>query len=132
MKRLTALSLCVFAATHTHCIKKMGSQSISGIYSCTAKKGETRQNCTEFRNLNPNEVAYFKQKCDNDSSMDATQWQEAPCTTEARQGGCELKFSDASNNVTTQFTTWGYTASAVAAITATEACEKSGGRVVQP
>lgn len=132
MTRLTLAGLCAFAVTQTYCIKQMGSQAIGGVYSCSVKKGETRQTCTEFKSLSANEVAYFKQKCDSDSSMDAASWQEAPCATEARQGGCELKFADSSSNISTGYVAWGYTATALAAITSPSACESNGGRVLQP
>ena len=132
MNNMMIAAICAVAITHTGCIKKMGSQSIGGVYSCSVKKGETRQTCTEFKSLSPNEVAYFKQKCDSDSSMDAASWQEAPCATEARQGGCQLTYSDSASSISTSSTTWGYTATALAAITAPSACEKSGGRVLNP
>jgi len=132
MKRVMMTSVCVLALAQTHCTKKMGSQAISGVFSCSVKKGETRQTCTEFKNLSPNEVAYFKQKCDSDSSMDAASWQESPCAKDARQGGCSLTFSDSASSISTSYVAWGYTATALAAITAPAACEKSGGQVVQP
>lgn len=132
MKRLPLAGLCALAITQSNCVKQMGSQAIGGVYSCSLKKGETRQTCTEFKSLTANEVAYFKQKCDSESSMDAASWQEAPCTTEARQGGCELKFTDASSNISTGYIAWGYTATALAAITSPSSCESNGGRVLQP
>lgn len=132
MNRLQLMSLCIVALAQTNCVKKMGSGALTGVYSCSVKKGETRQTCTEFKNLNPNEVAYFKQKCDSDSSMDAASWQEAACASDARQGGCELTYSDTASSISTSSVTWGYTATALAAITAPAACEKSGGRVVKP
>ncbi|MFZ9519631.1 MAG: hypothetical protein ACO3A4_04060 [Silvanigrellaceae bacterium] len=132
MKITMVAGICAMALANAGCIKKMGSQSIGGVYSCTLTKGQTRQSCTEFKSLSPNEVAYFKQKCDSDSSMDAANWQEAPCVTEARQGGCQVTFSDSASNISTSSTTWGYTASALSAVTAPSACEKNGGRVLAP
>jgi hypothetical protein len=132
MKHVTLASVCFFAIASTSCTKKMGSQSAAGVFSCSVKKGETRQTCTEFKNLTPNEAAYFKQKCDSDSSMDAASWQEAPCAKDARQGGCSLAYADTASNISTSYVAWGYTATALAAITAPAACEKNGGQVVQP
>ncbi|NBO38445.1 hypothetical protein EBU99_07660 [bacterium] len=132
MKLVLALSTCLLGMTLSSCTKKMGSQAVGALYSCSVKKGETRQTCTEFKNLSPNEVAYFKQKCDSESSMDAAAWQDVGCATDARQGGCELKFADATSNISTSFIAWGYTATSLAAIQAPNACEKNGGRIVQP
>jgi hypothetical protein len=132
MKHVALASIGLFAVALTSCTKKMGSQPVTGVFSCSVKKGETRQTCTEFKNLSPNEVAYFKQKCDSDSSMDAASWVESPCVKDARQGGCSLSFSDAASNISTAYVAWGYTATALAAITAPSACEKSGGQIVQP
>ena len=132
MKRLITATVCLSAITLSQCVKKMGSQAIGSIYSCSVKKGETHQTCSEFRNLTANEIAYFKQKCDSDSSMDAASWQERACSGEAKQGGCELNFTDAASNISTSFVAWGYTATALAAITSPTACENSGGKIVQP
>jgi hypothetical protein len=132
MKMIFSVLVCVLAASLSHCTKKLGSQAMGGVYSCSVKKGETHQTCTEFKNLNASEIAYFKQKCDSDSSMDAASWQEFACSTDAKQGGCELQFSDSASSITTSFVAWGYTATALAAITAPDACENSGGRIVQP
>lgn len=132
MNRIVAAAVCLSALSLSNCVKKMGSQAIGGVFSCSVKKGETRQTCTEFKNLTASEVAYFKQKCDSDASMDATSWMEAGCSSEARQGGCELMHTDTASNISTSYVAWGYTASALAAITAPDACEKSGGKLLQP
>jgi hypothetical protein len=132
MKLLSSATLCLVALTLPQCVKKMGSQAIGNVYSCSVKKGETLQSCSEFKNLAQNEVAYFKQKCDSDSSMDVAAWKEAGCAVEARQGGCSLNFTDATSNISTAFVSWGYTATGLAAVTTTDACEKIGGTVVTP
>ncbi len=132
MKYFALASFFIFTVSQTSCTKKMGSQSVTGVFSCSVKKGETRQTCTEFKSLTPNEVAYFKQKCDSDSSMDAASWQEAPCAKDARQGGCSLAFSDTASSITTSYVAWGYTATALAAITSPAACTDNGGQIVQP
>lgn len=132
MQMTTILTLSILAASSIQCTKKLGSQAMDGVYSCAVKKGETRQTCTEFRNLSASEIAYFRQKCDSDNSMDAATWQDFACSTESKQGGCEVQFSDTASNITTSFVAWGYTATALAAITAPDACENSGGRIVSP
>ncbi|MBM3381617.1 MAG: hypothetical protein FJY29_04160 [Betaproteobacteria bacterium] len=132
MKRLASATLCLFALTLPQCVKKMGSQAIGNVYSCSVRKGETLQSCSEFKNIAPNEVTYFKQKCDSDSSMDVAAWKEVGCAVEARQGGCSLNFADATSNISTSFVTWGYTATGFAAVTTSDACEKVGGKVVTP
>lgn len=132
MKLFYSTLVCLFGASLSHCTKKLGSQAMDGVYSCSLKKGETHQTCTEFKNLSASEIAYFKQKCDSDSSMDAASWQEFACNSDAKQGGCEIQFSDSASSISTSFVAWGYTATALAAITAPDACENSGGRVVQP
>lgn len=129
---VTALLFGLSALSLSHCTKKMGSQAIGSVYSCSVKKGETRQTCTEFKNLSASEIAYFKQKCDSDSSMDAASWLEVGCISEARQGGCELTFTDSASSISTSFVAWGYTATALAAITAPAACENTGGKILQP
>lgn len=132
MKLIASTTLCLMALTLPQCVKKMGSQAIGNVYSCSVKKGETLQSCSEFSNLSPNEVAYFKQKCDSDGSMDVAAWKEVGCAVEARQGGCSLGFTDATSNISTSFVSWGYTATGLAAVTATDACEKAGGKIVNP
>lgn len=131
--KMRFLGLCALASAHIHCTKKpTGTFASIEVFSCSVKKGETRQTCVEFKGLSANEVAYFKQKCTSDSPIDVATWTTSACATEARQGGCELKFTDADNNISTTMNTWGYTATSLSAITASAACENVGGRLLPP
>ncbi|MEY4064406.1 MAG: hypothetical protein RIR26_614 [Pseudomonadota bacterium] len=132
MKSIFPVFFCLLGITTTACVKKMGSQAIGAVYSCSVKKGQTHQTCTEFKALSSSELAYFKQKCSSDNTLDTATWQDVGCSTEARQGGCEMNFNDNTSNISTTFVAWGYTATALAAITSPTACENNGGKIVQP
>jgi hypothetical protein len=132
MKTILSACLCLLGLSATACVKKMGSQAIGNVYSCSVKKGQTHQTCTEFKALSASELAYFKQKCTSDNTLDSASWQDVGCSTEARQGGCEMSFTDSASNISTSFVAWGYTATSLAAITSPSACENNGGKIVQP
>jgi hypothetical protein len=121
----------LLAAAPLACTKKAATSS-AGVFSCSFKKGNTQESCTEFKNLTSNEVVYFKQKCDSDSALGSSLWQEAPCATDARQGGCEVTYTDSATNISAQTTRWGYTAAALSYITSPASCEEANGRIVNP